>query len=171
MVNKYDKGGKCWSRGRAFEEEAKRILAANGLSIRDSTPEQDYLLHADFYAFSKKWGRWVSVDAKAMKRRSRNGEPPQDTYAYIEWLNTAGFDGWTVKGADVILFERNNDMLCIAREDLLAFCEARVDKEKRVTSARDCLYCTYSRDGRGDLISMIRLDDLPKDKIRVWCKG
>ena len=170
MINSYDKGGECWSRGQDFETQAKILLTENGVSIRDSTPEQDYYEHTDFYAFSEKWGRWVSVDAKAMKRVTRKGGAPQDTFAYIEWLNTAGCDGWTVKGADVILFERQLDMICISREDLLSFCEERVDKTKKVTSARDCLYCTYSRDGRKDLISMIRLDDLPKDKIKVWSK-
>ena len=170
MINKFDVGGACWEQGQTFEKIAMRSLQQAGVDTRDSTPDQDYYEHTDFFAYSKRGGRWISVDAKAMKRVSRRDSSPQDELAYVEWKNTAGFDGWMRKGADVILFERESDMITIARKDLLAFCEERVDQTKVVDRARDSLYCLYSRRGRSDVISMIKLVDLPQDKIKVWGK-
>jgi hypothetical protein len=105
-----------------------------------------------------------------MKRINRSDPSVQDDTTYVEWLNTAGYDGWMVKGADVIIFERKDSILIISREDLLSFCEEKINKDLRVDSARECLYKVYSRQGRSDLISMIRLDDLPKDKIKIYLK-
>jgi len=170
MINKFDVGGLCWSQGRAFEHQAVRALTNAGVRVKGSTPDQDYYEHTDFFAYSERWGKWVSVDAKAMKRITRRGSKPQDVFTYVEWTNTAGYDGWLRRGADVLLFERENDMVSIARKHLLAFCEERVDQSKFVDYAGDSLYCVYSREGRDDVISMIRLTDLPEDKIKIWSK-
>lgn len=169
MITPYDKGGACWSRGRQFEEVCKEAFKARGYAIRPSTKEEDMKLHADFFAYSPTWGRWLTIDAKAMKRISRNGALQED-FAYIEWKNTSGYPGWTVRGADVVVFERRSDMIVIAREVLLGFAKERVDRDKKVDLPFDSLYCSYSRESRQDEISLIRLNDLPKDNIQIWSK-
>ena len=168
-VSEYDSGGACWRRGQTFEATAVSILNKNGVPTRPSTPHLDYTQHTDFFAYSFKWGRWLSVDAKAMKRVSRSDPYVQDRTAYVEFLNTAGGLGWLCEGADVIVFERHSTILLISRQVLLNFCQERVE-EITVDSARDCLYKYYSRKGRNDLISMINLDDLPKDKTKTYIK-
>lgn len=170
MQLEYDLDGLCWAQGLAFEDVASLSLMKAGVEIRNASHNDDYYGHTDFFAYSVRWGRWVSVDAKAMKRITRRGSKRQDTFTYVEWTNTAGYDGWLRKGADVILFEREDDMISIARNHLLAFCEERINQSKFVDYAGDSLYCMYSRDGRDDVISMIRLTDLPEDKIKIWSK-
>ena len=169
MITPYDKGGACWSRGRQFEEVCKEAFKTRGYAIRPSTKEEDMKLHADFFAYSVLWRRWVTVDAKAMKRISRDGAL-QDDYAYIEWKNTAGYAGWLLWGADVLVFERQADMIVVNREILLSYCKEFVDRTTRVNRPQDSLYCSYSRTGRKDEISLIRLNDLPQDKIKIWKK-
>lgn len=126
-------------------------------------------LHADFFAYSSTWGRWLTIDAKAMKRVTRGG-PLQDELTYIEWRSTGGKPGWLLAGADVIVFERFDDLVLIPRVDLLEFATMRVERSLVVTKPHDSLYAVYTRTGRKDEISLIRLRDLPQDKIVIWEK-
>lgn len=168
-VSERDSNGLCWSRGQAFEAELKKAFVKRGYRVRPSTQEEDYKLHADFWAYSEAWGRWVSVDAKAMKRIQRNGEL-QDEFTYVEWKNNAGYAGWLQCGADVLCFERSNDILVVTRVNLHTWCEEVINREKKAVYPADSLYCSYSRQGRSDEISLIRLSDIPNDKVKIWSK-
>lgn len=159
----------CYKRGKAFEYVLQDLFKNHGYGLKPSTKEQDIKDHADFYAYSKSWQKWLSVDAKAMKRINRSGNL-QDKFAYVEWKNVLGDDGWLVKGADVIAFERQHNVILISRQALLRFCLERINMRLAVDEASESLYCVYSRQNRDDLISMICLDDLPSDQLQVWDK-
>lgn len=103
---------------------------------------------------------------KAVQR----GQPPQDEFIYIEWKNTVGKPGWLIGGADVLVFERKTDLIVVNRLTVLDTARDLVDRAKRVGYANQSLYTVYTRYGRKDEISMIRLSDLPEDMISVWPK-
>jgi len=166
-VSEYDSNGLCWQRGRAFEDNLKALFIKKGYKVRPSTQEEDYKLHADFWAYSDTWSRWLSVDAKAMKRIQRNGEL-QDEFTYVEWKNTAGYAGWLLCGADVVAFERRDEVVLAVRHRLKDWCSEQVDRTKKVDSPHQSLYCSYSRKGREDEISMIRISDVPCAFKKVW---
>ena len=168
-VSDRDTNGLCWSRGQAFEAKLKKSFVKRNFRVRPSTQEEDYKLHADFWAYSEVWGRWVSVDAKAMKRISRYGDI-QDEYTYVEWKNNGGYAGWLLCGADVLCFERTHDIVVVTRLALHTWCKETVNRNKKVRYPTESLYCSYSRQGRNDEISLIRLEDIPKDKVKIWIK-
>ena len=165
----YDPSGTCWAQGKKFEHVCRAAFEREGYKTRESTKEEDIKLHADFWVYSELWGSWVTVDAKARKRIQRNG-PIQDEFTYIEWKNTAGRAGWLLCGADIMAFERQHDIVLITRVALLNVARELVDRTKKVTSPSDSLYASYSRQGREDEISMIRLTDIPKDTVKIWTK-
>lgn len=165
----YDPSGACWRHGKNFEYVCRAAFEREGYRTRQSTTEEDIKIHADFWVYSELWGRWVTVDAKMRKRVQRNG-PIQDEFTYIEWKNTAGRAGWLLCGADIMAFERQYDIVLITRAALLKFANEFVDRTKKVTSPSESLYASYSRQGREDEISMIRLTDIPRDIVKIWTK-
>lgn len=166
-VNEYDRDGDCYAYGKKVEERLISVFNAKGYETRASTLNEDKYQHADFF-FKGKNGKWYSVDVKGMKRKNRSDSERQDVWTFVEFQNTAGYPGWTVKGAYLIAFERERDFVLIRRTDLKRFCDERVDRSTRASSAGDAKYICYSRSNRKDLISMIKIDDLPEDQVRLW---
>ena len=165
-VSNYDKDGACYAYGKGVEALLRSLFDAKGYETKSSTQEEDKYLHADFF-FKGKDERWYSIDVKGMKKLNRSDEARQDEWAVVEFVNTHGYEGWAVKGAHIIAFERESDFVLIKRTDLLAFCEERVDKSVRASSAGDAQYICYSRPNRLDLIAMIKIEDLPRDQIKT----
>lgn len=169
-VSHYDKDGECYAYGKKAEVILKSIFETKGYETRDSTEHEDKYLHSDFF-FKGKNDKWYTVDVKGMKKLNRQDANRQDVWTFVELLNTAGYPGWTIKGAYMIAFERENDFVLIRRADLKTFCDERVDQKTRASSAGDAKYICYSRPRRKDLISMIKISDLPEDQIRIWPKS
>jgi len=150
----------CLTRGSAFEQEARRILEREGYETQKSTTEDDIYNGVDFWAVGND-GKAYGFDAKAMKRKTRGSEI-QDEWAFVEWYNVRGYPGWLThdSGCDILVFERENDILLVRRICLLDFCNRRTNINKYVTAADLAEYSMYSRPGRKDLISMFRFQDL-----------
>lgn len=159
---------KCFSRGKQFEKELMYIFQRKGYETQESNEIEDKYKHIDFHAKGKD-GEFYGVDAKAMKSIDY-GSTVQDTFTYVEWLNVRGNKGWLYGEAEVIAFERLTDVILIRRLDLLDFCRGRVDRECYSKDAPSALYKVYNRPTRKDLISLIKLDDLPKEDVLVWEK-
>ena len=96
-----------------------------------------------------------------MKRISR-GSPIQSEFIWIEFKNNNGLDGWIYGKQDWIAFEAPDRYVVVSRERLMNFALVVCDLENKVSQAKDALYKAYTREGRKDLISMIRFDDLLK---------
>ena len=159
---------KCFSRGKQFEKELMYIFQRKGYETQESNELEDKYKHIDFYARGKD-GSFYGVDAKAMKSIDY-GKTVQDTFTYVEWLNVRGNKGWLYGEAEVIGFERTSDVILIRRLDLLDFCRSTVSRKCCAKDAPSALYKVYTRPSRKDLISLIRLDDLPEKAIRIWKK-
>lgn len=169
-VNNFDTNGDCWARGQKFEKMLFYMFTVRGYQVADSTRDDDIYLHADMWLthYDEEYGmRLLSIDAKALKRIKRSDANTNDQYAWVEWNNVTGKDGWLLNGADLIAFERAETVIIVNRKQLLEWCKAKVSC-KYVSSSSDALYNKYSRKGRNDIISLIDLDDI--DFGYVWNK-
>ena len=81
-----------------------------------------------------------------------------------------GRDGWLRGQTDVIAFERNEDFVLIKRNYLLGMCQVKCDLSKKVTNSKDALYKGYQREGRKDLISIIKMSDILELPHQRWRK-
>lgn len=154
MPNHKFKGSPSWNRGQKTESNFGELLKRHYPDARPATlPEQ--FDHID----------WIcergTIDVKAMKRISR-GSPIQSEFIWIEFKNNNGLDGWIHGKQDWIAFEAPDRYVVVNRERLMNFALVVCDLENKVSQAKDALYKAYTREGRKDLISMIRFDDLLK---------
>jgi hypothetical protein len=154
MPNHKFKGSPSWNRGQETESNFGDLLKQQFKEVRPATLPEQYD-HID----------WIcekgTIDVKAMKRISRGSEI-QSEFIWVEFRNNAGLDGWLYGKQDWIAFESPDRYVLVRRSELLSFCLALCDLENRVDQAKDALYRGYTRDGRRDLIAMIRFDDLFK---------
>mgnify|MGYP003650210632 FL=1 len=137
-----------------FEEVAKK---ENFIVLKSSLSEDRYK-HIDFFLEQDHFK--YSVDVKARKKTNRDDAKVNDEWTWIEFKNVLGRKGWLYGEADYIAFERADDFLMVNRENLVKFCEDKVDLETMVSRAYQAEYKVYQRQGRRDLITRIRMDDL-----------
>jgi len=159
----------CEDRGCVFEDFAASTLRQNGHFVRKASDYENRVKHIDFWAqgFDKKE---YSFDAKAMRSLFRGG-PLQDEWVVIEWKNVFGNKGSVFGEQDFFVFERFKSLDIVRRSDLEFFGRREVNFAKRARSASEAKYCVYTRDGRNDLISLVRLDDIEISKRRVLSVG
>ncbi len=137
-----------------FEEIAKK----ENFIVRKSSLSEDRYKHIDFFLEQDHFK--YSVDVKARKKTTRGDVKVNDEWTWIEFKNVLGRKGWLYGDADYIAFERADDFLMVNRENLVKFCEDKVDLETMVSRAYQAEYKVYQRQGRRDLITRIRMDDL-----------
>ena len=137
-----------------FEEIAKK----ENFIVRKSSLSEDRFKHIDFFLEQDHFK--YSVDVKARKKTNRDDAKVNDEWTWIEFKNVLGRKGWLYGEADYIAFERADDFLMVNRENLVKFCEDKVDLETMVSRAYQAEYKVYQRQGRRDLITRVRMDDL-----------
>ena len=137
-----------------FEETAKK----ENFIVRKSSLSEDRFKHIDFFLEQDHFK--YSVDVKARKKTNRDDAKVNDEWTWIEFKNVLGRKGWLYGEADYIAFERADDFLMVNRENLVKFCEDKVDLETMVSRAYQAEYKVYQRQGRRDLITRVRMDDL-----------
>jgi len=137
-----------------FEEIAKK----ENFIVRKSSLSEDRYKHIDFFLEQDHFK--YSVDVKARKKTARGDVKVNDEWTWIEFKNVLGRKGWLYGEADYIAFERAGDFLMINRENLVKFCEDKVDLKTMVSRAYQAEYKVYQRKGRKDLITRVRMDDL-----------
>jgi len=106
---------------------------------------------------------WVtprgSIDVKARKSIRRGGSI-QDDRIWVEFRNQEGSLGWLYGAANFIAFETELDFVVVSRWLLSKLCEEVVDLSSQVSSPKDSLYRSYTRRGRSDVISTIKMSDV-----------
>mgnify|MGYP003665356979 FL=1 len=137
-----------------FEKTAKK----ENFIVRKSSLSEDRFKHIDFFLEQDHFK--YSVDVKARKKTNRDDAKVNDEWTWIEFKNVLGRKGWLYGEADYIAFERADDFLMINRENLVKFCEDKVDLKTMVSRAYQAEYKVYQRQGRKDLITRVRMDDL-----------
>lgn len=155
--------------GQSVEQSFYALALKNGNKIRESSQHENMHKHIDFHLTSKD-GKEYSLDVKGMKKISRHDNFVQDEWIFIEFKNVNGDNGWLYGHADYIVFETKTSFIFVLRKDLIEVCDKLIDKTYQVESSSDCAYRVYTRHDRHDLVSRIKLSDIPKDKTKTWKK-
>lgn len=166
--NRFDHTGQNQKDSDFAEQAFKKIALSKGFSVKEATKNQQ-LSHIDFLIEDKN-KKTYTFDVKARKKVNRTDDSTEDNLVWVEFKNVAGSHGWLYGAADYIAFERESDFLIINRLNLVTLCE-RVVQNKKVTSAKDALYAKYTRAGRKDEISLIKMEDILNGmKTYIWLK-
>ena len=166
--NSLDKYGECSARGENAENAFIAVVKRKKIKYRDATIKEqfdhiDYVLEID--------GKEVFLDVKARKKISRFDKGPADDKVWVEFKNVSGKNGWLHGSSNIIVFEREKDYVLVSRKKLLEYCENNIDKTNVVSEASNALYKLYTRHGRKDIISMIKMEDLFLNmKPLIWKK-
>ena len=157
------KGSQSWNRGQRVEKEFTKLLKQRDPNYQKANRE-DQFRHIDYHT------SFGTIDVKAQKRISRSDSEEQDELVWVEFKNVQGRDGWLKSAVDIIAFERADDFLLVKRNYLLGLAKSICDLNKRVYSSKDALYKGYQRQGRKDLISIIKMSDIENLPHKTWKK-
>ena len=166
---------KSIAEGLQAEQRFKKLAEVRGFEVRESTKEEQFD-HIDFHLTlnspTKEGVKLKArVDVKARKRLNRRNIDFEDEWVWIELKNVMGKDGWLYGASDFIAFEAEDYFIVSIRKELLGFCENKIDTKTRVHISSQAKYVCYSRSGRQDLISLIKMEDIKKlPNSTVWKK-
>lgn len=153
--------------GEAAENSFSRLLSKKGTVRPASTSQQ--IRHIDFILTTSK-GEKLRYEVKARKRVSRSEDNPTDELVWLEFLNVRGDAGWLYGNANFIAFEREKDFVIVDRIKLKTMAETKCDLALKVNSPSNALYKGYTRFGRSDLISIVKMPDIVEIADEVWVK-
>ena len=147
--------------GQKAEDIFQNLANLRGFEVKPATGMEQFD-HVDFHLTSNEEdGKMKAmVDVKARKRITRKDSEFQDDWIWVEFKNVRGREGWLYGLADFIAFEREEDFVLAFRKELADWCENNVDLETKVKSPDEAIYLTYTRKGKQDLISLIRMEDI-----------
>lgn len=128
-------------------EQAVKVFS----KVEYSTKEEDIYEHWDVKMS-------IKVDVKAMKKINRSDESPNENVHYVELKNVHGKNGWLYGDADYFAFETEDYFIMVSKLKLQEFI-ANKCKNKELCKSPE-LYKLYSRDGRMDLITLVKTIDL-----------
>jgi len=145
-------------RGQKAEDDFFVLLKERHPDARAATMDEQFK-HID-YVWSK-----GSIDVKAMKALSR-GSSTQNDLIWVEFKNNTGADGWLFGEQDFVAFEEPDRYTVVPRKTLATLCELFCRLDEKVHSPRDALYKSYTRSGKKDVISIVKMEDIKK--LRHW---
>ena len=157
------KNSESWNRGQLVEVDFSKLLDSRNISWKKATRQQQFN-HIDYTTSIG------SIDVKAKKRISRSDSNSQSDLIWLEFKNVQGKRGWLCGSTDIIAFERENDFVLFRRKQLLDWAINKCDIEQLVTNSRDALYKGYTRRGRKDLISIVKMKEMMEIYHRIWDK-
>lgn len=134
------------SKGKMVERAFSKVLS----NYKESTEEQDINEHWDVSTD-------IKFDIKGLKKTKRSDENPNENIHWLEIKNVNGDSGWVYGKADYFVFETIDYWVIVDKGDLQEFIKKKIQKEW-VTSAT--LYKLYRRNGREDVITLVKTIDL-----------
>jgi hypothetical protein len=155
-VNIYDRTGENSKRGFTAEDNFVSLMEKK-FRVVPSSRMDNMTKHIDFYVYDQN-EKYFTVDVKARKKYAKD-----DREIWVEFKNEVGKAGWLYGKATVIAFEREKDFVIVSREKLKNLCEQLVDLNKKTTNKFDCLYKSYSKENRNDIISKVLFEDIIKN--------
>lgn len=164
--NQYDKKDSL-EIGNKAESLFVKLAKARDWQVEYATNQQDMNEHWD-YQLSKQ-GTTYLIDVKARKRINRGDTHVQDDWVWIELHGVRPTDqGWLFGGkADLIAFERAADFIIVKSADLRDLMPKLVEKTF-VKTAQEAKYKLYRREGRRDIITLIKMSDLESIVLSKW---
>lgn len=100
----------------------------------------------------------IKIDVKAMKKINREDLEPNESIHYVEIKNVHGNKGWLYGDADYFAFEMKDYYVMVSKIKLQAMIADKC-KEK-IRCAKPTLYQLYSREGRNDMMTLVKTVDL-----------
>lgn len=168
--------------GRKAEEMFKELAEHRGWECIKSNSSEDKYHHFDFtltnyiskYSynpFSRKSAVQFTVDVKAMKKITRTDDTPQDSWTWLELRGSYENLGWIFGGKAVfIVFETEEEFIFVRRTDLIEYLNSGVINDITVKNSKEAYYNKYLRTQRGDIITLVRTDDLIDICVDNWKK-
>ena len=138
--------------GRVAEVRFARAARNKGLLVGHAREEDDRHKHIDYWLAMNRDGKRWGVDVKG------NNLPDE---IWVEFKNVNGDPGWLYGGATIIAFDMPEEggFSIVDRDELAFFCEKHVRNEK-VDDKRYAYLKKYTRKGRQDVITMLKLHDI-----------
>ena len=152
-----------WDRGQKLEDEFFELVKMRDPNARRATSKEQYR-HIDFVTY------FGSIDVKSKKRIGRADGNEQDTIVWLEYKNVQGKEGWLVSMVDILAFERDDDFILVRRKALHEMANSLCNLNDTVDKSSDALYKGYTRKGREDLITQVKMSDIMNIEHRVWRK-
>lgn len=156
----------CISEGKRVEDMFENALSIRGKFFRRASKEEQFK-HIDFFVLNPLNNNCASIDVKSTKKIKRSDNHSNSEYIWVEFKNVQGNDGWLYGSADYVAFyvESANSFFIVMNNDLREKCE-NLCKEGIAYNSEDALYKHYTRIGRKDDISLIKLIDI-KDIVKA----
>ncbi len=152
-----------WDRGQELERKFYEILKLRDKNAREATRQEQYK-HIDFFTY------FGTIDVKSKKRIGRSDVNEQETIVWLEYKNVQGRNGWLVSCVDILAFERDDDFILVKRKELQQMADELCDLTDMVTKSSEALYKGYTRKGREDLITQVKMKDIMKLEHKIWSK-
>lgn len=166
--NSFDYSGQNQISGETAENIFESLAKKRNLKVKKASFSQQ-LAHIDFILVDKNDATHL-IDVKARKKTSRSSSEFSDDLVWIELKNVQGNSGWLYGTSDFIAFEREDDFVIVPRKNLTILCDRLISKDV-VEKSTEALYKLYTRKGRKDLLSIIKMSDiLNGTKTQIWQK-
>jgi len=158
------KNSESWNRGQEVEGQFANLLRKRDPDFRKASKSEQYM-HIDYKC------KFGTIDVKAKKRVNRSDNKEQDELIWLEFKNVQGKQGWLNSHVDIIAFERENDFVLAHRKNILYWAQRACNLNDVVQYSKDALYKGYTRRGRKDLISIVKISELMENVAhKVWQK-
>lgn len=158
------KNSESWNRGQEVESEFAQLLRKRDPDFRKASKSEQFM-HIDYKC------KFGTIDVKAQKRVSRSDNSEQDNLIWLEFRNVQGKSGWLNSHVGIIAFERENDFVLAHRENILYWAQRVCDLDNIVEYSKQALYKGYTRKGRKDLISIVKMDEMMANVAhQIWKK-
>ena len=153
-----------WNRGQEVETSFQDILDRRDIKYRRATLDEQYK-HFDYITDRG------TIDVKARKRVNTSDSSEQDELVWLEFKNTAGKKGWLASDVDLIAFERAEDFVLVRRQALHHMAMSKCNLEDKVSRGSEALYKGYQRNGRKDLLSIVKMQDILDLTVKIINKS
>ncbi len=153
-------------------EKAERLFVEMGRQagwqVMPSSKNENIDDHWDFHI--AKDAEDFKVEVKSIKRINRNDSKSRSDYTWVELRNVRGEIGWLFGKADLIAFEKETSFIFVKRLDLLTVVNKKVNLVAKVRDPKNALYKIYTREGRKDRLTLLRISDIEEIKFMEWEK-
>lgn len=129
-----------------FAEQIKKFG-----TVTDATQEEDMFEHWDVKLETK-------IDVKALRKTRRGDKATDENIHWVELKNVNGNLGWLYGKADCFAFELIDYWVIVDKIKLQEFIKEKC--KDKITTQTPALYKLYTRNGRSDIITLVKTIDL-----------
>ena len=159
-INQFDKSKQGGMAGSIAETKFESLLLEKHLFFRRATLEEQYK-HIDFVVLHPRTLKPNMVDVKSTKKVSRDEAITNSDILWVEIVNVQGYRGWLYGCSDYVALYNQSEQIfyIVSTKDLCNLCN-NLCVNGYASGPYDALYKLYTREGRKDVISMIKFSDL-----------